>query len=151
VDLDVEVQVPHQPTHDRELLIVLLAEHREVGLRREEEPGDDRRDAAEVAGPVAATQLLGQALDLDPGAVPRRVDLLGRRGEDDVTAGAPELRDVALEVAGVAVEVLVRPELRRVHEDADDHSIGGDPRLPHEREVPLVKRPHRRHERDAPI
>ena len=36
---------------DRELLVVLLAEHRDVGPDDVEQLGDDRRDAGEVAGP----------------------------------------------------------------------------------------------------
>ena len=48
--LDAEVEVGAQTTHDRQLLEVLLAEHREVGADGGEELGDDGGDTVEVAG-----------------------------------------------------------------------------------------------------
>src|SRR5206468_4726289 len=55
---------------------------------------------------------------------------------------------VVLPVAGVAVEVLVRPELDRVDEVAHDHDVVlGAGRL-HQPHVASVKRPHRGHEAD---
>ena len=48
-DLDVEQQVAHQPPDHRELLVVLLAEHRDVRLGGAQQLRHHRRDAAEVA------------------------------------------------------------------------------------------------------
>ena len=49
-----------------------------------------------------------------------RVHLGDGRREEQVDAAAVERGDVGVEGARVAVEVLLRPELQRVHEDRDD-------------------------------
>ena len=68
------------------------------------------------------------------------------------TAGRGALGEVALQVPRVARQVLLRPELGGVHEDAR-HREAVRPReppgLPQEREVPVVQVAHGRHEDDA--
>ena len=121
-DLDGEVHVHrHAPQHG-ELLRILLAEVGTVRLHHQEEPGDDRGDALEVAGAALALQHLGQAPDAHAGRVAVRVDLLDGRNERDVRARVTEQIEVAVLVAGVVLEVLVRAKLRGVHEDRDDDS-----------------------------
>ena len=58
------------------------------------------------------------------------------------------LREVAGEVAGIAVEIFARAELQRVDEDRDDDEIAGVAGRAHERPVTLVQEAHRRHEPD---
>ena len=70
--------------------------------------------------------------------------------EDDRGAPVRDQPHVPLEVARIAVEILVRPELRRVDEHGHDHDVGALPRQVDEREVPLVEGAHRRDERDPP-
>ena len=52
----VQVQIAHQPPHDRRLLGVLLAEDRPVGAHREQQLRDHRGHPVEVAGPGGALQ-----------------------------------------------------------------------------------------------
>src|SRR5690554_1828626 len=56
---------------------------------------------------------------------------------------------VRLECARIAVEVFLRAELQRVHEDTDDRDIRHLVGAPHQREVSLVQRSHGGHERDG--
>ena len=50
-DLDAQIEVESHATHDGELLIVLLAEHRDVRGGRSEQLRHHRGHAIEVAGP----------------------------------------------------------------------------------------------------
>ena len=67
------------PPHDDELLVVLLAEEREVGPDDVEQLGDDRRHAREVAGPDLALPPLGERPGLDGDLRSGAVHRLGRR------------------------------------------------------------------------
>src|SRR5690606_5950077 len=51
--------------------------------------------------------------------------------------------------ARIGVEIFVRPELQRVHEDADDDSVATLACRRNETAVPGVQIAHRRHERNA--
>ena len=62
---------------------------------------------------------------------------------------ALEKRGIGFERAGIAVEVLVRAELRRVHEHARDDPVGALARRVEQRMVAVVEVPHGRHEADA--
>ena len=83
---------------------------------------------------------------------------LRRRGRSPPAAGAkttstPSARadlEVGLERARVAVEVLVRAELQRVHEDGGEHAIARRSCAPRiSVRVALVQRAHRHHDGDA--
>ena len=139
------------PRDDLGLLRVLLAEVRAVGPDDGEELEADGRDAAEVPGPRLALEAARHLLDLDPGLEARRVHLLGRRHEDEIDAGLLERAQVARLVARVAVEILAGPELRRVHEDADDDDVALGPRGVDERQMARVQRAHRRDEPDRAL
>ena len=58
-------------------------------------------------------------------------------------------RAIAREVARIPREVLGRPELERVDEDAHHDAVGPPARLVHQPEVSLVEEAHRGHERNA--
>ena len=82
-------------------------------------------------------------------AKPWRVDLGGRRREQDVGAGVRGQAGVALLVARVGAEVGGVLELGRVDEQRHDDDVARRARLRHEREVPVVQGAHGRHEPDA--
>ena len=65
-------------------------------------------------------------------------------------AGRVALAKVFLEGPGVARQVLVGAELRRIDEDRDDDQSSLGPAPLDQPGVPLVKCPHRRHEPHAP-
>ena len=69
------------------------------------------------------------------------------RREQDVDAFALEPAAIRFERARIAVEVLVRPELQPVDEDAGDDAVAVRARDAHQREMALVQVAHRRHER----
>ena len=76
------------------------------------------------AGSPSSTSV--RPLDADRGGEAVGVDLLGRRGEQQVDALGLGQLGVALLVARVGVQVLVRAELGRVHEQRDhDHVVLG--------------------------
>jgi hypothetical protein len=70
--------------------------------------------------PDVALETESGALGLDPGAEARRVDGLALRQEEQIAAGAGEERRVAFGIPRIAVEILVRGELRRIDEDRSD-------------------------------
>ena len=93
-----------------QLLVVLLAEHGDVGADQAEQLGDHGEHAAEVAGRGLAPSSTapsgpGSTRDL---RVAAGVDLLDRRREDDVDALLGADLEVGVEGARVAVEVLAR-------------------------------------------
>ena len=142
------MEVANHPAHDRNLLRVLLAE---VGAGRADEVEElaaDRRHPTEVAGPRRALEAARELLDVDPGLVARRVELLDGGREEDV---GPRLRGdarVSVLVTRIGGEVVARVELRGVDEQAHDEEVVLVARGPKQREVALVVGAHRRHEAD---
>jgi hypothetical protein len=148
-DLRVEGEVAHETFDDERLLRVLLAEVGEVRADDVEENRQDGGDAAKVAGTRCAFELLGEAFDFDVGGKVFRVNFFGRRGEDVVHVVIGESHRVFRQIARVAREVFLRPELFGVDEDRDDHDIAHAPRLAHEAQVAFMQRAHRRHQPDS--
>ena len=91
---------------------------------------------------------VGEAADRDRGVEAGRIDLLDRGSEQDVHPELGGERGVALLVPGVGAEVLSRPELRRVHEERDDHGGAVLAGATHQRQVTLVEGAHRRRQAD---
>ena len=85
-DLDAEVEVADHASDDRELLEVLLPEHRQVGVGDAEQLGDDGRDPAEVAGSHRPLEAFGQPARHDVRLEARRVHRRGRRRVHGVDA-----------------------------------------------------------------
>src|SRR5213078_1949964 len=56
---------------------------------------------------------------------------------------------VALEVAGIGGEILSRPELERIHENAHDHAIGALASAIDQAQMPFVQESHGGDEPDA--
>ena len=67
-----------------------------------------------------------------------RYHLGARRGEDDIDAFNFALREIAAEIAGIRVEILVRTELQRVDEDRDDDEVGLGAGSAHQQPVTVV-------------
>ena len=151
--LHAEAQVRAHPPDEGQLLVVLLAEHRHVGPHQPEQLGHHREHAGEVAGPRGALEDRGQRAGVD-GDLRRtaRVDLVDRRREEDVDALGLAERQVLVERARVAVEVLAGPELQRVHEQRhDQRGVAADLRAgaSHQAGVARVHRAHRADQADA--
>ena len=124
-DLDAEVEITGQAAHDRQLLEVLLAEHRHIRACGGEQLGDHRGDAVEVTGPrrplpSAPTARRRVTVVENPSAIHRR------RGRhiDHVDAGIVAGAQVVVERAGVVLEVAALTELQWIDEDRDDDPIG---------------------------
>ena len=147
-DLDIEVEIGGHPLDDEDLLGILGSEKGEIGGNDVKKLEDDRRHAPKVPWPGPAAEPVLQALDLDGGPVARRVDLAGVGIEETIDAHVLQIGRVLLEVPGILLEVLVRSELGRVDEDADDGDIGPGLRSPDEAEMALVEIAHGRNEAD---
>ncbi len=76
-----------------------------------------------MPGPRRPFQHVLQADDFDEGAKVRRIHHVNGGVEDEVGTAAGALDEVVVEVARVALQILVRPELRGVDEDRDDDEI----------------------------
>src|SRR5439155_975927 len=92
-----------------------------------------------------------ELLDLDPCLEPGRVELLGRGCKEDVDACCLCEFRVALLVAWVGGEVLVRTELGRIDEEAGDDDVVLSAGRAEEREVALVEAAHCRHQADGSV
>ena len=149
VERDREVEVAHHAAHDGDLLGVLLAEERHVGRDDVEELGHHRADAGEMAGAaVGALEHVGQALDADGGREARRVDLLGRRGEEHVDAELGRLGRVARLVARIGGQVGRLLELGGVDEQRHDDLVAAIARDLKQCVVAAVEGAHGGHEAD---
>ena len=79
----------------------------------------------------------------------RRIHLLLLRHEQNIDAFAPQALAIGFERARITVEVLVRPELQPVDEDAGDNRVAVLARDAHKLQMALVQIAHRRYERDG--
>lgn len=149
-DVHAEVQVAHHAADQGELLGVLLPVERHVGPGEVEQLGDDGEHAVEVPGPDGTLETAAHGAGAQPHlGLAAGVDLLGGGREHEVRAGRLGDRQVGLQGARVAVEVLARTELQRVDEDGDhDESLGADACAgrPDERGVTLVEGAHGHHD-----
>ena len=132
----------------RKLLVILLAEQRDIGRDLVEQLGHHRRDAVEMAGAGGAVQPLAHAAR-------REIVVAKPAGYISATSGAHRMSQPAsssiLRVARLAAriggEILVRAELGGVDEDRGDDVARAPPRLRDQRHVAGVERAHRRHQR----
>jgi hypothetical protein len=101
-----------------------------------------------VPRPQRALIALRHRADVDGRRKPGRVQLLGRRREQEPHTEGLELTAVALEGPGIPFEVFTRPELQRVDEDRGDDAGAAFACPAHEFEMPVVQGSHRRNEAD---
>ena len=100
-----------------QLLVVLLAEERDVRPHGVKQLRHHGRDAAEVPGRLRPQRPARESLDRDPGATPSGYISSTDGAKSTSTPASRRLSRSRVEVARIAREVLGRPELRRVHED----------------------------------
>ena len=144
-----QVEIANHAADHRHLLRVLLAEVHRVWPDDVEQLEADRRHAAEVPRAAGALQHVAQGVHFDPRVETGRVDLADRRCEEDVHARRFGHRDVARQVARVALEIRRVAELRGIDEQADDHRVALAAGRVEQRHVSRVERAHRRDEADA--
>ena len=113
-----------------------------------EQLGDHRRDPVEVAGAARTAEAVGEPPDVDGGSRFLGVHLVHRGREEQVDAFGRCRGRIASLVTRVAGEILVRAELRRVHEERDDDEIALAAAARMERPVTRVERAHGRHQPD---
>lgn len=148
-DLDTEVEVGGQASHDGQLLVILLAEHGNVGARGAEQFGDHGGDSVEVAGSRRAFHRVGQPADVHRGRESVWVHRRCRGHVHDADAGGSARLQVVVERPGVRVEVAPLTELQRVDEDRHDHLVGELPRRVDQFEMAAVERSHGGYERNG--
>jgi hypothetical protein len=146
-DLGAEVEIHRHAPDDRELLVVLLAEHRDIGAGRSEQLRDDRRHAVEMARPTGAFHGGRERARHDPGLETRGVHRGGGRGIHRIDRCVGARGEVGLEHLWVAGEVGGIAELERVDEDGHHHEVCTCVRQVDQGKVPVVERSHRRHQR----
>ncbi len=143
------VEVGDEPfDHDR-LLRVLLAEVGDLRRHDVEQLRHHGRHTFEVTGALLALESLAHASHDDARRKPRRIDLVGRRCEEQVDARLLRERGVARLVSWISGEVLGRAELQRVHERRHDDQIALGARGAQQRQMAVVERPHRWNEAHA--
>ena len=152
LDHHVQVQVGDHPADQGELLRVLLAEHRDGRAGQVQQLEHHGQHAAEEPGAELALEPLPGRARVD-GHLRRAAGVhLGRRGrEDQVRPLAGADGQVLVQGPGVAVEILVRPELERVDEDRDDHAAprpGQRARRAQQPRVAVVQGAHGRRQHD---
>ena len=147
-DLDVESEIANHAADHAQLLVVLLAEDGEVGLRGEQEFRDDRRDRAEMARTRSPAERPGGLPHLDPGLTLGRDHLVALGCEDHVDTRIATVPQIDFARARVIAQVRGVFELGRVDEDRNPDAVGPLARLVDERQVAGVERTHRGHQRD---
>ena len=105
-----------------------------------------RGDAAEVPRAERAVEDVLHLGGLDHEGLRLGVDLLFVRREHDVHASAPQLVAVGLEGARIALEILLRPELQAVDENAHHRTRGLGLGDAYQVDVPFVQIAHGGHE-----
>ena len=113
----------HHALHNEKLLIILLAEDRHVRQALQEKFRDDRRDPRKKMRPGNSLERLREAGHLDARREVMGVNLVDLRRVHGVGLNAQKLMPVAFFVARIARKILVRRELRGVHEDGNDNAV----------------------------
>ena len=142
-DVHRQGQIPGHARDDLELLIVLLAEIGPAGSGDGEQFGHHRGHPVEVAGPAGPFQAVGQAVDPHRGGHGTiGIHLAHRRGEDHIDPGLFGQGQITGHIPGVGGEVLVGPELQRVHENGHRNELTFGPRPLHQAGVTGVEEAH---------
>ena len=123
-NLDREIEVGRHPADQRLLLVVLRAEHGDVGLNEVEQFQHDRGDAAKVSRADRSFHRGRNAFDRDVGRKARGVEGILLGGEDEVDAGLTRGIEILFERPGVLRKVFVGGELRGIDEDRRHDKVG---------------------------
>jgi hypothetical protein len=134
-----------------QLLEVLLAEYRDIGLDQVEQLAHHGRHAVEMARPMRTFQRLGDPrhthADTLLGA--ERINRGDFRRKQQIAFDVGQGRLILHQGARVAIVIFVRTELGRVDEDARDDALGTRARQLDQRLVTGVQVAHGRHEADC--
>lgn len=141
-----EIQVGDELADEDRLLKILLAEVGHVRLDGGEQLGDDRGDAGKMVRADRALPSVGQTGQMDLRLESLGIHRLDRGRIDEIDAFLAAKAEIAGEWARVARVVFPGPELGRVHEDADDDGVAGEPRRANQGAVSGVEGPHGWHE-----
>ncbi len=131
------------------MLVILLAEHGDIGLALDQQLGDHAGDAGEMARPGGALQLGRDAGNGDGGGEALGIDDLDWRGVEQVAADRGEQLRIPGLVPGIGGEVLPGSKLGGVHEHAGDDPGRRFLGPTNERQMALVQGAHGGHEPDA--
>ena len=145
VEFHRHVQVADHPLNDHALLKVLQTKNGHVRRGDVKKLQHHRADAAEMPRPRRAAERLRDALFIHPRGEIRRVHLRGLRVEDQIDPLALAEFPIGFERPGIAGEILLRPELRRVHKDAGHYRAAFARQLPRPLQkgcMAAVKRAH---------
>src|SRR6185312_9749169 len=120
-----QAEVGHHPADDGELLEVLFPEYGDVGLHDMKELRDYRRDALEVSGPELSVEDARESRYLDARRALSAVGIdLGDIGhEHEIAACLGQHARILRRRAGIVGEILVRPELHGIDEEAGDEAV----------------------------
>ena len=131
------------------MLVVLLTEEGAVRVDDVEKFEHDGEHTGEMCWACGTFEFCAERSGVNGGAHAVGVHVRRRRREDDVDAFVPQRGEVGFDCTRVRVEVLVRAELQRVHEDRHHHDRALDSfRRADQREVALVQCTHRRNQHD---
>ncbi len=133
------------------MLVVLVTEHGQVGFDDMQQLGDHGAHPAKMAWAMFAFERVGQRDLLDPAGRIAVVHLLVGRRKYHVDFFPLADAAIRFEVTRIAVEVLVRPELGRVDEDAHHHRGALVARRAHQRHVTVMQGSHGRDQGNAAI
>ncbi len=146
LDAHGNIEIAGDAADDLELLVILLAEAGDVRPGLDQELGNDGGDAGEMAGPEGATKPLRDRPGIDRDGEAGRVHLCQGRRIEEIAPGRSKLCRIVGLAARIAREILGRPELRGIDEEAGDDSGAKLARPRDEGEMPGMKRAHGRNE-----
>ena len=147
-DLQRQIEVANHLPDDAKLLVILLAEHREIGSDLCEQLATHRCHTLEEVRPRDAFEALGSPPRDDVGGESGRVHFCNIGHPHNVTVDFGEFGEVAFLLARVAGEVFLRRELGRVDEDGNHRPLGLRLGRFHQRDMASVQCTHGRHEAD---
>ncbi len=133
-----------------ELLIILLAEDRDIGQALVEEFQNDSRDAGEMVRTefVFKPRFCRTAYQQGRSKV-GWIDFGNLRREDKIALRGCECLDITCEGTRIGSEILAGRKLARIDEDREDDTPCLFLRLRDQRQMPCMQRAHGGDERDA--
>ena len=141
-----QIQIARHAANHGQLLPVLLAKQRQIGLDLIEQLADHGGHPIEMPWPRRTAQPVTDAGDGDVGGIARRVHHRDFGRPDQRHALSAQQIKIAFARAGIRREILVRAELARIDEDRDGNVIGAAFCLPHQGQMPFMQRPHGGHQ-----
>jgi hypothetical protein len=100
---------------------------------------NDSTDSPEMPRASSPAEFPGQVLDKNPGLEILRKKVLLLPQQNQVYSLGPTALDICIQIAGIALEILVGIKLGRVQVDADSHPVTFKACLPDQRQVAFMK------------